>query len=174
MHRLVLLLFAVLAAAIPLAAVASPGGGGSNVGRELAQVRQATAKYHNVRAAIADGYQPTDECVESPAGGMGFHYVNPALMGDPALDPRRPEVLLYAPSGNGVKLVGVEWIKLFSHDPNAVPPSGTPLPALFGQTFEGWMPGHFPGMPWHAELHAWVWQANPKGVFAPFNPNVDC
>ncbi len=24
-----------------------------------------------------------------------------------------------------------------------------------GQTFDGWIPGHFPGMPWYAELHAW-------------------
>jgi hypothetical protein len=23
-------------------------------------------------------------------------------------------------------------------------------------------------------LHAWVWQDNPAGTFAPFNPDVSC
>ena len=35
--------------------------------RDLAAVREATAKYHNVNAAIADGYVPTEQCVD----GMG-------------------------------------------------------------------------------------------------------
>ena len=29
-------------------------------------------------------------------------------------------------------------------------------------------------MPPHYDLHVWVWQANPAGIFAPFNPNVSC
>jgi hypothetical protein len=34
------------------------------------------------------------------------------------------------------------------------------------------MPGHGPNEPEHYDLHAWVWHANPDGVFAEFNPNV--
>ncbi len=46
----------------------------------LADVRKATAAYHDVAAAVADGYRPADQCVASAEGGMGFHYVNPALV----------------------------------------------------------------------------------------------
>jgi hypothetical protein len=45
---------------------------------------------------------------------------------------------------------------------------------LFGRPFDGPMLGHEPGMPPHYDLHVWVWQANPEGIFAPFNPNVTC
>lgn len=31
-----------------------------------------------------------------------------------------------------------------------------------------------PGQPPHSDLHVWVWQANPSGMFAPSNPNVNC
>jgi hypothetical protein len=33
------------------------------------------------------------------------------------------------------------------------------------------MPEHAPGMGWHYDLHVWVAEANPSGVFAAFNPN---
>ncbi len=36
------------------------------------------------------------------------------------------------------------------------------------------MEGHDPQMPRHYDLHVWLWQANPAGIFAPFNPNVRC
>jgi hypothetical protein len=29
-------------------------------------------------------------------------------------------------------------------------------------------------MPEHYDLHAWVWQANPAGMFAAWNPTVSC
>jgi hypothetical protein len=45
-------------------------------------------------------------------------------------------------------------------------------PTLFGQESDGPMPGHGPNEPEHYDLHAWVWHANPDGVFAEFNPNV--
>lgn len=165
---------AAMLMAMAMPAVAAPGQTSSDVNAVIAAVRAATSQYHSEERAIADGYVRTDDCVAIPGGGMGYHYVNFALMGDPALDPERPEVLLYADSGKGRRLVAVEWIKLWSSDPNAVPPSETPVPTMFDTAFHGWMPGHFPGMPWHAELHAWIWQANPDGVFAQFNPNVSC
>ncbi len=44
--------------------------------RELAQVRRATAKYHRVEVALADGYAPDLNCVALPNGSaaMGIHY----------------------------------------------------------------------------------------------------
>ena len=36
------------------------------------------------------------------------------------------------------------------------------------------MLGHIPGMPPHYDLHVWVWQPNPDGMFAIWNPKVTC
>ena len=33
---------------------------------------------------------------------------------------------------------------------------------------------HSPVMPVHYDLHAWVYEPNSSGTFAPFNPGVDC
>lgn len=174
MRRTMIALLGLVAVLAPAGATAAPGAPG--VGADLAAVRQATVQFHDEAAAVTAGYERTNHCVDEPAlgGGMGYHYVNFPLLFDPALDPARPEVLLYAPNGKGRKLVAVEWVKLYSLDPTAVPPAGTPLPTMFGRTFDGWMPGHFPGMPWHAELHVWVWHANPAGVFTGFNPTIHC
>ena len=141
--------------------------------RELAEVRRATAKYHDADRALADGYVPAGPCAQAPGfGGMGYHYVNPALDSDAKLDPRKPEMLLYAPEENGkTKLVGVEW---FVADADQDPSTDEDRPELLGVPFDGPMPGHGPGMPVHYDLHAWIFEHNPSGVFAPFNPRVSC
>ena len=151
---------------VAVAASTKPGEGDA-----LAGVRAATAKYHDIQAALDDGYLMPPDCVSSPAGGMGFHLIKPALFANPALDESQPEALLYVPSGNKLRLVAVEW--LYAYGPNDPGPNAV-VPSLFGTRFDGPMPGHFPGMPWHSELHAWVWQANPTGVFMPWNPKVSC
>lgn len=179
---------ALASGALALAAVATVAFAGTvhkpNDG--LAAVRHATAKYHSVARAEHAGYAQASPCEASPAGGMGHHYVNQALVMDPALDPRRPEILLYAPKRNGkLRLVGVEYFAValantptgpaswFSTTP---PPGGffNPAPSLFGRTFDGPMAGHAPGMPWHYDLHVWVWKRNPSGMFAQWNPRVHC
>lgn len=141
--------------------------------RSLADVRRATAPYHDPAAALADGYVATDHCVVDPElGGMGLHYVNPTLLSDPALDPARPEVLLYeALRGGRLRLVAVEW---FAADPDQDVGTDDGRPSLFGVPFDGPMAGHEPGMPVHFELHAWIWKHNPAGTFAPWNSRVDC
>jgi hypothetical protein len=140
--------------------------------RELQAAKAATARFHSLRQALKAGYvlPPAplkDHCVSSPAGGMGVHLENPALMADAALDIRRPEILNYAIKPNGrLRLVALEYFVASSLAPTA--------PVLFGHTFDGPMPGHHPGMPEHYDLHAWVWKANPSGMFAMFNPNLHC
>jgi hypothetical protein len=77
------------------------------VGRELAAVRQATAKYHDVQAALDDGFAATDECVP----GMGFHYARMDRVVDGVVNPLEPEVLIYAPQEDGKRrLVAVEYV----------------------------------------------------------------
>lgn len=139
----------------------------------LADVRRATVRYQDPAAAMADGYRSTDHCIEHPElGGMGMHFVNPILLSDPALDPTRPEILLYEPlPGGRLRLVAVEW---FAADLDQDLTTDGGRPSLFGVPFDGPMAGHDPGMPAHFDLHAWVWKHNPAGMFNPWNPRVDC
>jgi len=179
-----LIAVAVLTFTMSGSALAAPRASGP--GASLAAVRAATAHLHSPGRAIEAGYIPVSPCEQIPGvGGMGVHYLNPALAADLASDPRAPELLLFAPSGNGWRLVGVEYFSValantasgpapwFGED---VPPLGffNPAPAVLGRTFDGPMQGHNAAMPWHYDLHAWIWQANPAGIFEPWNPNVSC
>lgn len=161
---------------LALALTASLSGGApaaaSSGQSDLAEVRRATVQYHDVNQAIADKYEPAGGCVP----GMGFHYVNPALFGAP-LDATRPAGLIYAPAGNGnLRLVAVEYFVVAEdQDPsNGLTPNAL-TPSLFGQEFDGPMPGHGDGgMPVHYDLHAYIWQANPAGTLSAWNEKITC
>lgn len=142
---------------------------------DLARVRQATAKYHDVNVAIADGYLPTDACDAIPVeGGMGYHYFNPSLGMDSEVNLTTPELLLYESVGGTLRLVGVEYFVGVGAPDAPIPDPAPPAPVLFGRAFDGPMPGHIPGMPPHYDLHVWIWQPNPSGMFAMWNPAVTC
>lgn len=166
MRKLLIIVGVLLAVCTPLIAFGAPAVSKFNTNRQLAEVRKATAKYHDVNVALADGYVPAPTCAAHPElGGMGFHYIKPSLAADLQSDPSQPELLLYAPSDEGLKLVGVEY---FQAD------AGQGKPTLFGRNFDGPMPGHEPGMPVHYDLHVWLWEHNPAGMFAEWNVNVKC
>ena len=95
----------VLLATLAGVAYAATGTTDPTVLRQIAQVRQATAKYQNVNVALADGFIRTPECVESPDGGMGIHFINPARLMDPTENILEPEVLLYVETASGMKLI---------------------------------------------------------------------
>jgi hypothetical protein len=156
--------------------------------RDLQAVRAAVARYHSYDVASAAGYVIDPECVSSPAGAMGYHAANPGLMSGP-IDPLAPQILLYIQRKDGSKdLVGVEYFGValvnttdgprpwFSPvDPRELGMTFfTPNPSLFGQRFQGPMAGHNPQMPWHYDLHVWVVEHNPAGLFAQFNPTLSC
>jgi hypothetical protein len=167
--RRVLPLIALAGLALAGAGIVVAGDG--SLRPELQAVRSAVARFHSVDQALAAGYVPASPCEESAAGAMGFHWVNPALFG-PGLDPLNPEILLYIPAEDGsLKLVGVEY---FQADADQDLATDADRPFLFGQGFDGPMPGHAPGMPIHYDLHAWVAEANPAGVFAQWNPAISC
>jgi hypothetical protein len=155
---------------------------------DLQAVRAAVAKYHSYDRALADGYSALGEpCVAEPGvGTMGIHAVNVSLVRSGANDPERPPILLYVPRDDGsLRLVGVEYFAVALANTEAgpapwfyssPPPLGffNPAPRLFGHTFDGPMAGHNPSMPWHYDLHVWVIEANPAGLFAPLNPSISC
>ena len=179
MKKIVVSLAVAMVLLVVLAGIAYAATGVSDpvVLQQLAQVRRATAKYHDVNVAQADGFVPTPHCIESPAGVMGIHYINIDRLMDPEVNILEPEILLYVESGNGLKLVGVEyWFSIGA--PNTLvkelPQPIPPAPVIFGRSLEGPMDPHEEGQPPHYDLHAWVWQGNPSGIFAQFNPNVSC
>jgi hypothetical protein len=170
MKRTMLILVPLPILAITMVASAFGGGGQS----ELSSLRQATAKYHNLQAAMDAGYTvelPQTEafgggtCIANGAeGAMGIHLVSPGRI-DGNLDAADPEVLLYERRNNGtLKLTGVEYIV-----------AGGAQPELYGQDLADTNLARY-GDPatnvW--TLHAWVWKPNPDGMFDPWNTRVTC
>ena len=144
---------------------------------QLDELREATEKYQDVEVALADGFVQTPDCVASPDGGMGIHFVHPPRLMDPAENILEPEILLYVETPDGMKLLGVEYFYGIAPPDTALAAVPTPLapaPVLFGIPFDGPMELHEPGQPPHYDLHVWIWEDNPSGMFAPFNPNVSC
>jgi hypothetical protein len=133
-------------------------------GAVLATLRRATASYHKVDNAIADGYVLVSDCEVRPGhSAAGLLYANMDNLMDGIIDPEKPEGLLYAPRENAPpKLMGVDL---------AIP---YPL----------WLepqPPEFLGVTFYPEdefgvwgLHVWIWGHNPEGMFAEGNPNITC
>lgn len=164
----------------------------------LAQLRRATAKYHNLEVALADGYELDPHCVEHPVyGAMGQHAVNMDRI-VPFVVPLEPGVLVYEAKEDGdYKLVAAEY--LVPAEPWDAMNDGPPM---FGQiefddhreiifveltddygnvvTDDEGNPVMVPvnakgGPPFpHYQLHVWVWKNNPLGMYFPFNPKVSC
>jgi len=139
----------------------------------LESARLATAKYHDRSVAIADGYRQ----IGGDFPGMGEHWINIGLLFDGKLDPAHPEVLTYVVVLGKPKLLGVAYM----------------LPLLPGESAPDWpvakekwhehfrtledetmLPQHHAAgragdAPRMTMLHAWIWLANPAGMFAADN-----
>jgi hypothetical protein len=139
---------------------------GADVNKDLAVLRQVTAPYHEFQTASNAGWSAQiTPCMTDPggAGGMGFHYGNVGFI-DGTASVRKPQLLLYEPEQNGkLRLVAVEYIIPYTfHARSAAPPR------LFNQPFQQVDAFQLWG------LHAWVWKENRSGMFASWNPEVDC
>lgn len=131
----------------------------------IAALRRATAPFQQIEVAMAAGW--TDEitgCMESPEGGMGYHYANFELLLDAEVDPLRPETVMYEPQKDGsLRLVAVEYVI-----PEQFLPRTAVVPVVLGQ------PMHFAPAVSAWVLHVWLWRHNPEGMFADWNPRVSC
>lgn len=159
-------------ALIAVALAAGPASAASDGQAQFAGVRAATAAYHDLSVAEAAGYGLFPGCFSSPTGGMGVHYVQFSSVADGIVDPLQPEALVYEPlSDGGMRLVAVEYVAIAAawdaaHQGQA--------PTVFGEPLEFVpAPNEF-GLPDFYELHVWLWQPNPSGIFNEWNPMVSC
>lgn len=170
---------AALMAALSTAANAAPQ---DDSGRgDLSIARAASAGYHDVAAAEADGYGlppegPLHECIASrdPAhpGGMGYHYIDGLAVGDAVLDPATPEVLVYEAGPDGsMRLVALEYV-VFKDTWHAA--HGRAKPSLFGHEMTEVREPNRYELPAFYQIHVWLWKHNPSGLFADHNPRVSC
>lgn len=167
--------------------------GDPELNQQLAQVRAATARYHNINVAIADGFVPIEPitCEDTPDGTHGFGYVNRPRFASPEVNLLEPEILNYIPTEDGyLRLVNVVYTNrvLFrdTRPPGTLgyragifPWQQAVIPAyleevsgsfsLFGQQPERLFSGR-----WMYLLSAWVWSPNPRGMFAGLNPRLNC
>lgn len=154
---------------------------------QLEAARRATAKYHDVRVAEADGFHAFGPDVP----GMGIHYVGGHSA---AFDAEHPDILLYEKNESapgGFSLVGVSY--LLTAEAGA---DGQPKNPPFPKSLASWHRHSnlcvFPDRSVNASLsetdclaqggrfnaltrwmvHAWIWKDSPTGVFSPTNPRV--
>jgi hypothetical protein len=145
----------------------------AHVREQLRQARRATRAFRELDAAKAAGYARASDCEADPKyGAMGIHYTNPALVADGKLDIDRPEVLVYQPTRTGKLRLGA--IEYFQPDADQDLATDPDRPGLFDVPFDGPMLGHNPQMPIHYDLHVWLYRHNPAGLFAMWNPDVEC
>jgi hypothetical protein len=145
----------------------SPAISASATASQIARLRQLVAPFHDFEKAKAAGWSvQITSCLEDPKlGGMGFHYGKLAFINDGGrVALLQPELLLFEPQKNGkLRFVAVEYIVPFTDHPASAAP-----PELLGQKFAQVPEFGLWG------LHIWVGRHNPSGIFAPWNPNVNC
>jgi hypothetical protein len=128
------------------------------------------ASYRTTDRAEAAGWglvPGLDHCFErAGVGGMGVHFIDLDALDDPTLDPRRPEALVFVPGSDGqLRLGAVEFIVPMDRWEGADPPE------VLGQQLHELEP--VPGV--HVwGLHVWLFERNPDGLFANWNPRVSC
>ena len=170
--------FALLIAIVGLVSlgggVLAAAGGDS----DIAIVRQVTARFHDVDAAKAAGYELgyvngagnriITGCIAHPtAGVMGYHYFNKKLIDDLVVDEQQPEGLVYTSGHDGkLKLVAVEYVVPGA---GSNPPGVSQPPTIFGRQMHILVPA----VGFYIQ-HVWVWSHNPAGMFVDWNPELSC
>jgi putative copper resistance protein D len=148
--------------------------------KRIAEIREATARFEDLRTAQAEGYRQFTGNLPL----LGYRFVNPAIT---TFAYERPAGLIYAKQGEHWLLAGVEYAITAER-----PPANQPFPGV-GWTREpatcryadghewessgreGCPPTHPEGAAlasWHPTrwvIRAWVWYPSPSGMFAPVN-----
>jgi hypothetical protein len=129
--------------------------------QEVERLKTAVAPYHDINRAKEHGY---DVDLTGYRTQMGHHYLKGSLL-DEQFEVEKPEVLLYAPDGEGkLQLVGVEYATPITDMANPPPP-----PQGFTGDVDAWAINTEFNV-W--TLHVWIELGNPEGIFAPMNPKL--
>jgi hypothetical protein len=134
--------------------------------RQLAALQELFAKYHDLQTALENGYGFVGPCVSDPVlGGMGDHYSSSANddfgRGDGTHSVERPQYLVYAPQQDGSRrLAALDYTVPYEKWQGDKAPEFFGIPFTRNDGFGVWM------------FHIWVFQHNPAGIFANFNPKV--
>ena len=138
-------------------------------------VRDSTDRFHEVAQAEREGYALAFGCVSGPdQGAMGLHFINMNLVGSGVIDPTKPQIILYEPTGDGrLNLTGADFLvdaQQWDNDKTHKPGP----PELMGQLFHYFeAPNRF-GLKAFYTLHVWAWKDNPNGAFVNWHPGVAC
>jgi len=156
----------------------------------LQQLARQLEPYKSVAYAESQGYVRRSPCESHPTlGTMGFHYSRADLLGStPPVNGRingtgiytgtnPPAILLYIPDGQGgLRLAGIELLVFAA----AWEAAHNQPPMYRGREFNymadnpatpqdeahGFMP--------HYDLHIWLFDHNPSGLYAQWNPAISC
>ena len=134
--------------------------------QQVAALHVLFAKYHDLQKALENGYKFVGPCVSDPKlGGMGDHYSRSANddfgRGDGTHALERPQYLVYAPQKNGSRrLAALDYTVPYEKWQGDKAPEFFGIPFTRNDGFGVWM------------FHIWVFQHNPAGIFANFNPKV--
>jgi hypothetical protein len=141
------------------------GGFDAQVTDGVSRLRAATAKYRNIDSAVTAGYPKTvAQClVHEHHGAMGYHHVNRNWVDD-KVEVEKPEILLYERMADSTyRLNGVEFIVPFTRwSRDSTPPTLMGRKMYREDNLKIWY------------THVWVWSDNTDGLFANFNPSVQC
>jgi hypothetical protein len=166
---------ALLGSLLVLRAASLAGQTDSTQAAFVQAVRDASRRYQDQAAAIADGYRRVGPDFPS----MGEHWISVPLIVTGAIDPLRPPILEYITASGRPVLVGVAYTQLVgAGSPAALLPAPAEAWHYHSGTVdeESFVLGHAASASAHnragpriAVLHAWVWFANPAGLFATDN-----
>lgn len=162
------------------------------------KARSAAERFQSVDVALAEGYipDPNGHCVTAASeglppelGGMGIHYLHPALLGITATSPRvdgtsthtdfeKPAILMYEPRSDGsLVLVGVENL-VFKKAWEAA--GNTQPPVFAGRTWDHMEDD--PNTPMdeahgfepHYDQHIYFFDGDAEAAVRPFHASVTC
>jgi hypothetical protein len=139
--------------------------------------RAATARYRDIAVARADGYRR----VGGELPSLGEHWVHNARALADTLDPAAPPILVYATIDGRATLAGVAYTRFLAAT-EAYPDFPRGIAHAWhdhnGDVDDEVLPlGHIAGSPSQmastrlriAVMHAWIWVANPGGLWASDN-----
>jgi len=136
--------------------------------RDMVALYAAVRAYDDIDVAAADGYAPASGCMTSDLGAQGIHLASDEPFVS-AVDAHAPQLLMYEPQADGsLRFIGIEYL-VFQEAWHAA--GHEERPVLFGQTFG--LNETLLDEPFYL-LHVWIAQYNPLGLFADWNPLVDC